>query len=754
MRHKQPLFFLIGIGIAISVMVVFTFFQTIREREVLVDDLKYRTGLLADSLKESVEPTYIGSSTSTLQKLVDKFTNRERLVGLAVYDNKGSLIARSVDLSSEIVNKSETVSAAMDSDSSIGNMIRFKGQSLYIFAQPLHYQDRVVGAFSVVQNAGYINDAIGKIWKNNFFRSLAQILLFFIVIVAFIWWLVYKPLKNIVESVKSVRVGAGGDQSLQKVKGFTFFRPLVNEISKITTSLFEARRSASEEARMRLEKLDTPWTAERLKEFIKAHLRGQKIFLVSNREPYVHNKVKNEIEWSMPAGGIVTALDPVMRACGGMWIAHGSGNFDKETADEKGKLSVPPDDPKYTLKRIWLSEDEIKGHYVGFSNEALWPLCLMTHVRPIFSKENWERYKEVNQKFADSLLDEIKDIERPLVLIQDYHFALLSRMIKTKRPDAEICLFWHIPWPNAENFSICPWRKEILLGMLGADVIGFNTQQFCNNFIDTVGKELESLVDLEQFSVTRAAHISHIRSFPISVAFTKDQSVEEFAPLDKAVLERLNIKTTHLGLGVDRLDYTKGIPERFKAVEFFLDVHPEYRGAFTFLQIASPTREEVLKYQEHREAVIKEAERINKKFGTNEWKPIVLEVVQYSHPELESLYKLADMCLVTSLHDSMNLVAKEFAAARSDEAGVLVLSQFAGASRDMKGALIVNPYNTEEVAAAMYKALTMPRSEQRERMKKMRERVKNYNVYRWAADLISEMAHSHSIVAGGLDEIS
>ena len=483
MRHKQPLFFLIGIGIAISVMVVFTFFQTIREREVLVDDLKYRTGLLADSLKESVEPTYIGSSTSTLQKLVDKFTNRERLVGLAVYDNKGSLIARSVDLSSEIVNKSETVSAAMDSDSSIGNMIRFKGQSLYIFAQPLHYQDRVVGAFSVVQNAGYINDAIGKIWKNNFFRSLAQILLFFIVIVAFIWWLVYKPLKNIVESVKSVRVGAGGDQSLQKVKGFTFFRPLVNEISKITTSLFEARRSASEEARMRLEKLDTPWTAERLKEFIKAHLRGQKIFLVSNREPYVHNKVKNEIEWSMPAGGIVTALDPVMRACGGMWIAHGSGNFDKETADEKGKLSVPPDDPKYTLKRIWLSEDEIKGHYVGFSNEALWPLCLMTHVRPIFSKENWERYKEVNQKFADSLLDEIKDIERPLVLIQDYHFALLSRMIKTKRPDAEICLFWHIPWPNAENFSICPWRKEILDGMLGADLIGFQNQQYLNNFL-------------------------------------------------------------------------------------------------------------------------------------------------------------------------------------------------------------------------------------------------------------------------------
>lgn len=735
---RQILFITLGAILTVSLIVFgFTYNQANEERLDLSADLQYRTRLLADSLKEAVEPSYSRNSTGTLQRIVDRFTDRERIVGLAVFNNRGIPLAASKDIPTRVTENPDFVFAALDKNEASGAFETIDGASRYLFVAPLHDGATVVGALIAVQDASYIDATVADIWKRNIVRLLVQILVFSVAIVLLIRWALLRIMKRFAESIKSARINK---EHKTLIRGPFFLNPVASEIAKMYTSLAQARFAASEEARMRLEKLDSPWTAERLKEFVKAQLKDRNIYIAFNREPYTHTKIKNEIRVSSPAGGASTALESIMEACGGMWIAHGSGTADKNVVDERDTIAVPPDNPKYTLKRLWLTKSEVSGFYKGFSTEGLLPLCLMTHTRPVFRKEDWVSYVKVNRKYAQTLLGEIRDVEQPIILVNDYHLALLPRLIKEARPDARVGLFWHIPWPSMEQFSICPWRKDILDGMLGADVIGFNTQQFCNNFIDTVGKELESLVDLEQFSVTRATHISHIRSFPISVAFTKDQNAEESVPVDKAILERLNIKTPYLGLGVDRLDYTKGIPERFKAVEFFLDAHPEYRGTFTFLQIASPTRQEVLKYQEHREAVMREAERINKKIGTNEWKPIVLEVVQYSHPELESLYKLARVCLVTSLHDSMNLVAKEFAAARSDEEGVLVLSQFAGASRDMKGALIVNPYNTEEVANAVYTALTMPRSEQRERMKKMRERVKNYNVYRWAAEFIKAVA--------------
>jgi trehalose 6-phosphate synthase len=237
------------------------------------------------------------------------------------------------------------------------------------------------------------------------------------------------------------------------------------EISKMSKSLLSARIAASQEARMRLEKIDSSWTDERLKEFIKVYLNDRQIFVVSNREPYIHKNIKNKIEYLVPASGMVTALEPIMEACGGLWIAHGSGDADKSMVDADDKLMVPPDEEKYTLKRIWLTDKEKKGYYVGFSNEALWPLCHLAHTRPIFRKEDWDEYRKVNGKFAQSLLTEIKNVQRPVVLVQDYHLALLAGMIKKSRPDAEVGLFWHIPWPSAENFNICPWRKEILEGI-------------------------------------------------------------------------------------------------------------------------------------------------------------------------------------------------------------------------------------------------------------------------------------------------
>ncbi|OGG64757.1 hypothetical protein A3C18_00670 [Candidatus Kaiserbacteria bacterium RIFCSPHIGHO2_02_FULL_54_11b] len=362
----------------------------------------------------------------------------------------------------------------------------------------------------------------------------------------------------------------------------------------------------------------------------------------------------------------------------------------------------------------------------------------MAHVRPEFRKEDWTEYRKVNGLFAKTLLDEIRHIERPIVLVQDYHLALVPAMIKKSRPDAQIAMFWHIPWPSAAQFSICPWRKEILEGMLGADLLGFHTQQYGNNFMDTVGNEVESRIDYEHFSIFRDDHRTFVKPLPISIAFPG--SAERLEQPDRSILLHLNIHTPHLILGVDRLDYIKGIPERFRGFEFLLDAHPEYREKLTMLQIASPTRESVEKYTEYRELVRKEAERINEKFGTRDWKPITLEERSYSHAELRQLYQLANVCTVTSLHDGMNLVAKEFAAARNDESGVLILSQFTGASHDMKGALIINPYSAEETSSALNTALSMPKAEQHRRMKTMRASVRDYNIYRWSAELIKALS--------------
>jgi len=715
------------------VVLGFTLWQVQQQQTSLVDDLQFRTALLVDSLKESIRPSYLNSATTTLQNVLDKFTGQEQLLGFAVYDNKGVLFATSTGLSSSLTQDTVISKKAMDSDSAQDDFSTFDNGKVYVFATPLHENEQVIGVLTVFQKADYISATINQIWKTNLLRLFLQALLFSLAVVLILNLIIYRPIMNLTEVIRQVRSGnIESDFEMQKKSGF--FKPITTEISKMAQSLILARVSASEEARMRLEKLDSPWTAERLKEFFKAYLKGRRIFVVSNREPYIHKRIKNEIHWEVPASGMITALDPIMEACGGMWLAYGSGDADKQTVNDQDKIEVPPDEPKYTLKRLWLTEREIKGYYNGFSNEGLYPLCLLAHIRPLFRKQDWMVYREVNGKFAQSLLMEIKNIQRPIVLIQDYHFALLPEMIKKSRPDAEIGFFWHIPWPNAQAFSICPWRKELLKGILGADVLGFHTQQYCNNFFETVNKEIESLVDLEKFAITYKEHTSYIKSFPISVAFTNNEITEK-EPKSK-LLESLKLESKILGIGIDRLDYTKGLLEKFKGVEFFFDTHPNYIRQFTLLQIASPSREGVEKYRQFNEEVTREAERINQKFEKNGWKPIVFLKEHHSHEEIYPLYRAAQVCLVTSLSDGMNLVAQEFVAARNDELGVLVLSQFTGAARDFKRAITINPYSAEETAEAIYRAITMPASEQRRRMKKMRESVKNYNIYRWAAEFL------------------
>ena len=737
------IFTIIGsVVLAVSLVAVgFTLRQVGQERTTLTTNLEQRASLLADSLKESVEPYYANYSQpsfqSSVQKVVDKVAKRERLAGIALYDNKGVLLATSSGLPKDIIENTKIVTEAMDSNESSNDFFDADGENRYVHVDPLHHDESIVGALMVVQNAGYIDTNINQIWKGNLLRLFIQVIIFSITIFIILRFFVFRQVVRLVESVKKIRMGEG-KESLKDEGEYSFFTPLAKEITHITKSLSQARLSAQEEARMRLEKLDTPWTAERLSEFIKATLKDRPIFVVSNREPYEHyTDSKGRINYRVPAGGVITALEPVMAACGGTWIAWGSGDADKTTVDQDDKIRVPPHEPRFTLKRVWLTKEEEKGYYQGFSSEALWPLCHMVHTRPIFRQEDWLQYKEVNDIFAKSILEEVKNMPNPLILLQDFHLALLPAMIKKGRPDAQVGIFWHIPWPEPETFSICPWRKEILQGMLGADIVGFHIQQYCNNFIDTVSKELESLSDLEQFSITYRGHSSYIKSFPISIDFTGGNndirySVEE----GKKTLRRLGISSKYVGLGVDRMEYTKGLLERFKAVEFFLDAYPDYRGHFTFLQIASPSRENVPKYREFSTEVSNEAERINTKFRSKNWQPIVLIKEHYSHEELGPLFRVADVCLVTSLHDGMNLVAKEYVAARDDETGVLILSKFTGAVRDIKGALVVNPYSAEETSETINMALTMPLSEQKKRMRKIRESLKNYNIYRWSAEFI------------------
>ncbi len=714
----------------------FTFTQVSSERERLETDIQSRSSLVADTLKESIEPNFINKSNEYLQSAVERFASNQRFAGLAVVDNKGAIIAASSNLPRTA--ESEEMSAdVMDQDEANGGFVNVNDRKLYMYVSPLHDNRSVVGSLIIFQNAGYIDTRLNDIWINNLVRLSIQVLLVSLAVLIILRWLLLQPIRNLVLSLQQTRKGS----NVYKVFNNPLFSPLIQEVGNIQQNLIAARIAASEEARLRLKKLDTPWTTERLKAFAIEILKERKIFVVSNREPYVHTKNGNEITFHFPASGMVTAIEPLMQACGGMWIAHGSGNADKLVVDKNDTIGAPPNDPRYTLKRVWLTQEEERGYYNGFSNEGIWPLCHIAHNRPIFRKDDWDQYKEVNEKFARTVLKEIKNEKNPMILIQDFHFSLLPRLIKEKRPDAVIGLFWHIPWPNAEAFSICPWKKEILDGMLGADLLGFHTQLHSNNFINTVSRELEALIDLDQFTVTKNNQVSFVKPFPISIDFTKNAPhlVKSQQQEGKKKLKELGIKSEFVGIGVDRLDYTKGILERLKAIELFFINHPAYISKFTFIQISAPSRSTIQHYQEFAKKVEEEVERINNMFKKNDWKPIMFLQKHHSHSEIYPLYRAANFCLVTSLHDGMNLVAKEFVAARDDESGVLILSQFAGASKELRDAIIVNPYNGEQTAEAIYTALHMKKAEQTKRMRRMRNIIRTNNIYRWSAELLKAM---------------
>ncbi len=467
--------------------------------------------------------------------------------------------------------------------------------------------------------------------------------------------------------------------------------------------------------------------------------------MVSNREPYIHQKKGEHIEVQRPASGLVTALEPIMRACSGIWIAHGSGSADREVVDQHDRVHVPPEKPAYQIRRLWLSPEEEAGYYFGFANEGLWPLCHIAHVRPTFRSSDWACYEAVNRRFAEAVVAEAKT-RAPIVMVQDYHFALLPRMIRERLPDATVITFWHIPWPNPESFSICPWREQIVAGMLGSSILGFHTQSHCNNFVDTVDRLLEARVDRESLRVSLGGQVTAVRRYPISIEWPPSPEMvgKPVATCRAEVRHANGLPPGHaIGIGVDRLDYTKGIVERFRAIERLMELKPEWIGRFSFIQIAAPTRSSIEEYQSHEAQVRALATRINERFsrsGRAGPPPIVLKIEHHGPQQVNEHYRAAELCFVSSLHDGMNLVAKEFVASRDDERGVLILSQFTGAARELPEALIVNPYDADQCAAALHLALTMTDQEQRDRMRLMRGLVAEFNVYRWAGRMLLDAA--------------
>jgi trehalose-6-phosphate synthase len=718
------------------VSLVSSWYQVREAKSDLRSDLERKVVTFGESMAATGEAYLQAGDRPGFQRFIQRFNNRDHLLGVSVYDREYFALIVS-GLRDPAPEKMPALSQAMSENRPITTYVRFGFRRLYALAAPLHAANgTVAGGMVLLYDAGYIRVQIFRLWSRAFVHIAVQVLVIVGITLLIVRWSFTGPVARAAQWMKTLRAGKHVSEPTRK--DLDFLLPLAQEMAPLAETVRQARAAAEIEARLRNTN-ESLWTAQRLADHVRKKLDGSNLFVVSNREPYVHSRQGDEIKVTVPASGLVTAIEPILCACRGTWVAQGSGDADAETVDEHDRLRVPPDEPRYTLRRVWISAEEEEGFYYGFANEGLWPLCHMAHTRPTFRNSDWDDYVQVNARFADALAHEIGGETNPVVLIQDYHFALLPRMIKERVPHARTAIFWHIPWPNPESFSICPWQQELLDGLLGADLIGFHVQAHCNNFLNTVDRTLEARVDWEHFAVKRMGHWSTVLPFPISVELLDDgsaESIDTSSDTRSALCSELGIDATFLGVGVDRVDYTKGIVERFLAVESFLERHPRYQEKFTFIQIGAPSRSHIQRYADFQREVESEANRINERFRRGRWKPIAFLNRQHSHAEVNRFYRAAHLCMVTSLHDGMNLVAKEFVASREDERGVLILSRFTGAARELSDALIINPYDVQRAGEAIAEALEMDTAQIADRMRRMRRTVREHNIYWWAASLI------------------
>jgi trehalose 6-phosphate synthase len=724
------------------VSLLFAGYQVRTQKRILRTELVHRAETFGESLQSTVESLSERGAERSAQRLVERFGQKEHLRGVAIYDEAGAAVAITAAISAAFRKQPHAVSRALESNTDYGEFVGGSDAAVYVYAAPLNIDGKSFHALAVVYDASYIEVQTSRTFRDSLLNALVQTLLIGSLAMVLVRWTLTDPIRRTAKWLRTLRMGQS--PAAPKLPHGEVFDQLHKEATHLANDLTAARAQAESEARLR-DTQSTIWTAERLRVSLRNKLQERPLFVVSNREPYMHvfSERDKSIQTIVPASGVVTALEPVLVACDGTWIANGSGSADREMVDARDHLRVPPEHPSYTLRRIWLTDEEDRGYYEGFSNEGLWPLCHIAHTRPIFRPEDWLEYQRINRRFADAVLGEMEGTESPIVLAQDYHLALLPRMIKEARPDARVAIFWHIPWPNAEVFGICPWQRELVDGLLGSDLIGFHIQSHCNNFLETVDRAVEALTEWDRFAVNRRGHVTRVRPYPISVAFTENNNgpggASSSGGLRAQLCAELGVEASLLGVGVDRVDYTKGILERFRGIERFLESYPSYQQRFTFVQIGAPSRTDIPRYRQFLDEVSAEAERINQRLQAGHWKPIVLLKKHHSHQEISRYYRAASVCVVTSLHDGMNLVAKEFIAARDDELGVLVLSSFTGAAHELSDAVLVNPYDVQQLAESLHEALKMTEEQQGVRMARMRKEVHEHNVYRWAANLLSDL---------------
>ncbi|MBI4403465.1 MAG: trehalose-6-phosphate synthase [Deltaproteobacteria bacterium] len=720
------LFLLIPTLVALTVGFMWVSYKV--ESKWVSHDLRQRSKLILDSIHDSILDSLNAKRPATLHKLLNKISRDSRVVGVAVCSVEGKIISRS-----DAVPSSVTCEHLEELASGNPSFFRYQDQLIHQAVYALINDENITQGHTIILHDSSYMSKRGDLTRKYgiAFLLILGFLVSSLTILVY-RWSVSRPVAELSRAIRGVLTG--NITSLSKSFQKTDFAHLVKNLDKILAELHRAKATTTEESTAK-------WTVGRFRSEVQRLFGGTKLCVIANREPCIHNRKGTTVETLFPASGLVSALEPIVRASSGLWIGHGSGTADRETADKNGIILVPPNKPEYALKRVWLSKEEEQGYYYGFANEGLWPLCHIAHTRPIFREEDWVHYLQVNEKFARAFVDEVKNA-CPITLVQDYHFALLPTMVRKLKPNAVLSLFWHIPWPNPESIGICPWKNEILLGMLGSDLIGFHTQYHCNNFLDCADRFLEARVDRSNFSVTIRGHTCFVKPFPISTEWpTRYQPTDrDFIKIGHALCDELSIpKNVQLGVGIDRLDYTKGITERFLAVEKLLERHPDLIGKFVFIQIAAPSRTHIKRYQDLQSEVQELADRINWKFHKAECAPILLRLSHHDPSDIFRYYRAADTCIVSSLHDGMNLVAKEYIASRNDNDGVLVLSFFAGAAHELTDALIVNPYDISETANAIYKALTMNEEERRSRMTRLRESVSNHNIYSWAAEFLSEI---------------
>jgi trehalose-6-phosphate synthase len=714
-RFILPLFLVLGFIAYLTVPLV----DKITEKWFM-RDIQMRSELVLNSIHESLVQNLIKKSKPRLKALFARVLKDERIYAVGFCTKKGELLYKTDFYPSNVI-----ACDSIDDGQAKSTILNIPSGMLYVFTSDVIEEGQSLGKLVLMNDMSYMQRRSSETKRYLFYLFIATgiIIAFITVLIAQLSWRGW---------VRGIRALIKGERLFGPISKMTnpSLSPIMKDLKTLVREL-EAERKTKDE-------LQVSWTPYALKQLLHNDLSGDEVIIVSNRQPYIHVKDGDKIKVQVPASGLVTALEPILRACSGTWVAHGSGTADKETVDSKDHVRVPPNDPSYNIRRVWLSEEEEKGYYYGFSNEGIWPLCHMAHVRPIFRAEDWKHYVAINKRFADVVVEESKTKD-PVVLVQDYHLALVPRFIREKLPNATIMTFWHIPWPNAEAFSICPWREEIIKGLLGSSILGFHTRFHCNNFLSTADKFVECKIDWDATTISYGGELTAIKNYPISIEWPP-----RWIEGQKSIAEcRVGIRSENdlrsdvlIGVGVDRMDYTKGILERFMSVERLLDLNSEWRGKFSFIQIAAPTRMGIYQYQQFEKEVEDLAIKINEKYSEPNYKPIVLRAFHHNPDEVFRYFRGAEFCFVSSLHDGMNLVAKEFVSSRDDERGVLILSQFTGASTELPESIIVNPYDIDQCAAAISLALEMPESEQRERMRVMRGLVQEFNVYRWAGKML------------------